>query len=224
MIAQQKVKEYVVYASGEVFLIVVGILIAIQLNNWNQSISTSDQKLDMLAVLQQNFQLNEQEIRETLTDYETSLRITNVRIANTGPGVLEANDSIINQVRQIDKVKMSLAQGASTASLMQFQNVSLLSNEILDLLLVYSAAYEQYKGAEQNVEELTMKLRQNHQQYVALLTESTETDAIPVDAAHLFPSDYLGWLRDRDHQNLAVEIELEDQAVDGAAGALAAFE
>ena len=31
------VKKYLLYAVGEIFLVVIGILIALQINNWNQS-------------------------------------------------------------------------------------------------------------------------------------------------------------------------------------------
>jgi hypothetical protein len=36
MLGSGKVKNYVLYAIGEIFLVVVGILIALQINNWNE--------------------------------------------------------------------------------------------------------------------------------------------------------------------------------------------
>lgn len=36
LLAQNKFSRYLIYAAGEVFLIVVGILIALAINNWNQ--------------------------------------------------------------------------------------------------------------------------------------------------------------------------------------------
>ena len=35
-IEQNKVRNYILYALGEIILIVLGILIALQINNWNQ--------------------------------------------------------------------------------------------------------------------------------------------------------------------------------------------
>ncbi|WP_296619327.1 DUF6090 family protein [Marivirga sp.] len=37
LIEQQKVRSYFFYAIGEIFLVVIGILIAISINNWNQN-------------------------------------------------------------------------------------------------------------------------------------------------------------------------------------------
>ena len=36
MLAENKFSKYVVYALGEITLVVIGILIALQINNWNQ--------------------------------------------------------------------------------------------------------------------------------------------------------------------------------------------
>ena len=36
MLTQKKFSKYVLYAIGEIVLVVIGILIALQINNWNQ--------------------------------------------------------------------------------------------------------------------------------------------------------------------------------------------
>ena len=35
LLSDNKISKYLVYAIGEIFLVVVGILIALQVNNWN---------------------------------------------------------------------------------------------------------------------------------------------------------------------------------------------
>jgi len=36
LLTQNKLTRYLVYAVGEIFLVVIGILIALQINNWNE--------------------------------------------------------------------------------------------------------------------------------------------------------------------------------------------
>jgi hypothetical protein len=36
LLSQHKVTQYVLYALGEIFLVVIGILIALQVNTWNE--------------------------------------------------------------------------------------------------------------------------------------------------------------------------------------------
>jgi hypothetical protein len=64
MINSGKVKNYLLYAIGEIVLVVIGILIALQINNWNEE--TKDRKLEQTAyckfledVNQDEGQLNE---------------------------------------------------------------------------------------------------------------------------------------------------------------------
>jgi hypothetical protein len=35
-LSQKRFPKYFLYAAGEIFLVVVGILIALQINNWNE--------------------------------------------------------------------------------------------------------------------------------------------------------------------------------------------
>ncbi|MBT8272644.1 MAG: hypothetical protein KJO77_02485, partial [Bacteroidia bacterium] len=37
LLAESKFSKYLIYAIGEIFLVVIGILIALQINNWNQA-------------------------------------------------------------------------------------------------------------------------------------------------------------------------------------------
>ena len=37
LIFQENVRKYLLYAIGEILLVVIGILIALQVNNWNES-------------------------------------------------------------------------------------------------------------------------------------------------------------------------------------------
>ena len=74
-----KLRTYIAYALGEIFLIVVGILIAVQIGNWNQN---------RLAVIEE---------REILGRIMTELKTGQERVNGTGNrlvGMLEALDQV----------------------------------------------------------------------------------------------------------------------------------
>ena len=59
LLTENKFSKYMLYAVGEIFLVVIGILIALQLNNWNE---TRKEKVIEISIL-----------KELLNDYNSDL-------------------------------------------------------------------------------------------------------------------------------------------------------
>jgi len=58
LLASGKVRSYTLYAIGEILLVVIGILIALQINNWNQERQNRREELTALTSLRQEFVTN----------------------------------------------------------------------------------------------------------------------------------------------------------------------
>ncbi len=70
LIEQNKVRNYFFYAIGEILLVVIGILIALQVNNWNEERKAKLQNHRFLASLSEELSNN----IEILTAYEIRLQ------------------------------------------------------------------------------------------------------------------------------------------------------
>ena len=66
LIGQNNVRKYLLYAFGEIMLLVIGILIALQVNNWNQN------RLDSAAAANAQIRMLD-DLYEELTDMESML-------------------------------------------------------------------------------------------------------------------------------------------------------
>jgi len=64
LIDKGKLRTYIVYAVGEILLVVIGILLAVQINNWNQSRINVKKELQALKDLEKEFIVNEKRIRK----------------------------------------------------------------------------------------------------------------------------------------------------------------
>jgi hypothetical protein len=74
MIKEKKVSKYLLYAIGEIILVVIGILIALQINTWNEERKISQQERTYLERLR----------IETISNIETfSLSIEDIERGNT---------------------------------------------------------------------------------------------------------------------------------------------
>ncbi|MFC5045160.1 hypothetical protein ACFSTE_16600 [Aquimarina hainanensis] len=64
IIENGSLKNYIVFAIGEIPLVMLGILLALQVNNWNQHRIESKKEEKILIDLQKEFTLNKERIRE----------------------------------------------------------------------------------------------------------------------------------------------------------------
>lgn len=69
LLSQNRVTRYLVYALGEILLVVIGILIALQVNNWNENRKVDAAQIKLLT----NFMVDLMADSVLLKDYESDL-------------------------------------------------------------------------------------------------------------------------------------------------------
>lgn len=72
LLTEGKVKSYLLYAVGEILLVVVGILIAFQIDNWNEDRVKRTQEFKILSQIQSDLIENNSEIQEIIDSIEGS--------------------------------------------------------------------------------------------------------------------------------------------------------
>tara|TARA_R110000787_G_scaffold192886_9_gene304409 strand:+ start:13177 stop:13908 length:732 start_codon:yes stop_codon:yes gene_type:complete len=68
LVAENRFSKYFLYATGEIILVVIGILIALQINNWNQYRIAKNKEKVLLSELHQEF-LNNKTQLDTVVSY-----------------------------------------------------------------------------------------------------------------------------------------------------------
>ena len=63
LLEQNKTSKYFKYAIGEIVLVVIGILIALQINNWNEHRKSMLQEVNILSKLNRDLKANLLEIK-----------------------------------------------------------------------------------------------------------------------------------------------------------------
>lgn len=66
LLAEGKITKYLKYALGEIILVVIGILIALQINNWNENRKAANEEVKILNALQADFIISKKRIEETI--------------------------------------------------------------------------------------------------------------------------------------------------------------
>lgn len=77
LLNDKRFKKYVLYASGEIILVVVGILLALQFNNWNiQKENTKKEEWYLINVVE-DIEYQKGTLKDQITDYKYSLTVCN---------------------------------------------------------------------------------------------------------------------------------------------------
>lgn len=66
MIKENRASKYLLYAIGEIVLVVIGILIALSINNWNEIRKATNEETKILIALQSDFKVSKTRIEETM--------------------------------------------------------------------------------------------------------------------------------------------------------------
>jgi hypothetical protein len=70
--AGNRVTRYLVYAAGEIFLVVIGILIALQVNNWNEERKSNNESIKLMQEINSEFTDNRIVLKERIADLENA--------------------------------------------------------------------------------------------------------------------------------------------------------
>ncbi|MDX1591200.1 MAG: hypothetical protein R3283_04520 [Balneolaceae bacterium] len=140
---QHKVKTYLLYAIGEVLLVVIGILIALQVNNWNENQKERDFEHKILTEIHSTL-ITEWERREQ--DFEGYARakesigyLTLVR-----NGEITEPDSLMHHIRRIN-IRQFFISNSGAYETLKTSGLDKISNENLRRQLV--AYHEEYLPA-----------------------------------------------------------------------------
>ena len=89
LIEEGHLRKYLVYAVGEILLVVIGILIALQINNWSQYKQARIEEQDLLHALSQELLHNDQVLAQTISDIDHGIQRLNAFL-ETNPEEVKA--------------------------------------------------------------------------------------------------------------------------------------
>jgi len=139
--AEYRVGKYLRYAVGEILLVVIGILIALQVNNWNEKQKLAGSEQEILKSLLKEFRYNQDILEETI-----KININNLKAAQeigkyTGPQLQQQDEKHLSDL-MVGAFKYMVNYLPSMGTLYDVINsgkLSLISNQELRSLL---AAFE----------------------------------------------------------------------------------
>ena len=76
LVNQERIGKYLLYAIGEILLVVIGILLALQINNWNEESNIRAQEMTLRANIIESVKKAEIAAEQFTDAEETNIRVT----------------------------------------------------------------------------------------------------------------------------------------------------
>ena len=150
LLSENKFSKYLIYAAGEIVLVVIGILIALKINHWNNYATDREKEKAILEEVNREFRLNKLEFNRAKSYHQTSDRLLDTLLAS-----LPWTDDDLGRLfpsfeEAVGTWTLNPSQGV-TNSLINSGNYELIQNDTLrNLLLRWNDVYEDFLEEELN--------------------------------------------------------------------------
>ena len=151
LLAENKFSKYLIYAIGEIVLVVIGILIALQINNWNEQRKQNNLEESTLIELKANLLADITDFQADINGYSSAANSCSI-VIDFIDGKIPYNDSLN---LHLGKIRI---QGVFSPTKVAYDNLKLsgiklisndsLRNTISNLYEVQYKYVEGYLGAE----------------------------------------------------------------------------
>jgi len=154
LLSQGKTGKYFKYAIGEIVLVVIGILIALQINNWNENRKEKIKTQTYLKLLLEDFKQESVKVNTYLEEskrivsryeaYEEKFSQSNMNFSEIATGLIDINIFSSNPVFGINTIEVLESTG----------DIRLISTEIRKKLI-------EFNRFQDNLKEVTKRNRDN---------------------------------------------------------------
>jgi hypothetical protein len=178
-IEENKMSKYILYAFGEILLVVLGILIALQIDNWNEETKIKDSIAQHMKILKQN-----------LAEDQAQLKVLRQAMKHN----LNYSDSLLQQFQlkiPVDKfttkfiVKLLLeyrfkANQNAMETITQSNEIPLLEEKLQTAILDYYALIEDTREREEiaNIQIQTKYERYINDRYMGIFQRNNEWEVV----------------------------------------------
>ena len=161
LVSENKFSKYLIYAIGEIILVVIGILIALQINNWNEQKKLNKEYISDLKSIKENLEKDASNIN---TNLKNGNRIVQEfqELLNAGSFIVDGS-SILMKLSQptllLDESGYNNAKRKNTLNLIQNDSLKSMFHQY------YVRRYGNVEKATNSLEKLATKLKGNYLEF-----------------------------------------------------------
>jgi len=142
LLSKDKYSTYLLYASGEIILVVVGILLALQIDNWNDQRIERIKELNYLKAIKNDLVLNRNEVESFIQMKHTAIKSANIIIKYFendtiyNPGYFNLHNLNVSITSRFEEKNNTFKELENSGQLTLISNQE-IKNQLLEMDLIY---------------------------------------------------------------------------------------
>lgn len=210
MILDGKFKNYLLYAVGEIVLIVAGILIAWKINNLNELRKSKIVQVKIYESLYEELETNLIVLNTATTTYES----TSANLEKTLAYIGLQQDQLDNEARETIvqmKFRNSNLRDEALSSINATDKFQFVENDSLKILIAqYPAQIKEFMEQEVKLRSIVEdKLKPNLEKHLSLVDMLPESSKYKRIKSYVQESDYASLLNSKEYQNALIDLLLQ---------------
>ncbi len=159
LMEKNKTGKYFKYAIGEIVLVVIGILIALAINDWNDQKKNAESELIYYCRILEDFVLDKQRINELNDESNYRIELSQKVLLDLDSGMINKKQ-IINQFILASRSEVYEPRNVTFKDLISSGNLKLLNDIAIknNLIQYYSELENKEFQLKQNRDEITKKI------------------------------------------------------------------
>ncbi|MFL1011759.1 DUF6090 family protein [Flavisericum labens] len=176
LLSENKFSKYLLYAVGEIVLVVIGILIALQINNWNDEKKDRALEIKILKEIHSNLEHDLNEIQHDISVMD-SVDLASKNVIHFLKTQDKPTEAFYDDVAKI-KVAPHFDPNKSGYELLVSKGVEIVLKDSLRaaISVLYESAYSYYGKYEE--ERIKFKAEQIHPVLLRYFTAATKPDSV----------------------------------------------
>lgn len=178
---ENKTSKYFKYAIGEIVLVVIGILIALQINNWNENRINKQKTIGYLNSLLEDIKSDVISYKGNITNYKTSLKNNKRILVNEDYKTLDG-DSIILLVSgyyEVDRTTSQTYEKIKNAGLAETLGSEEVNKSINDYYNAESSYYKTLLAWDKDYTDKDLNFWLYNNNYESSSRRNYNTNALP---------------------------------------------
>ncbi len=203
---QNKTGKYLKYAIGEILLVVIGILIALSINNWNEDRKDRKSENQILISLAEDFNTNQKSLEKSLVNIRELIEKYSLVLEYAGHIEHGLTKIMEQDIMATGFIKTKIVDGSLT-SLLGSNQLELIANDSLKrLLTAYSSHMKDFKEQERDLIKYVLDTQRPLLRSYLTLSDFLNEPRFNEFKKNVVKSDYEGLLKNQKYLNIVIGI------------------